>query len=102
SGMLPALIRRGAHPGRMSVTPNWPLRPAPDLDSAVARARARYRPDYFICLHAGNMGAKQGLGVLVDAARLAEFRELRIHFVLVGDGNQRAMIEALSRGITSI
>lgn len=41
-------------------------------------------PGGFYILHAGNMGVKQGMEVILDAADL--LRALPIHFLLVGDG----------------
>jgi len=42
-----------------------------------------------IVLHIGNMGIKQGLDNVVDAAKLATENEIDVVFLLVGDGNQR-------------
>ncbi len=102
AGMRPALIRRGARVSRIAITPNWPLRLSTQLDASVARARSSYPSNQLICVHAGNMGAKQGLDVLVNAARLAQDRGARVRFVLVGDGNQRAILQEMSRGLTHI
>lgn len=49
-------------------------------------------------LHSGNMGLKQGLEVLVDAARLAP--EIRV--VLMGDGNQREALLARAAGLRNL
>lgn len=100
--MRPALIRRGAHADRIAITPNWPLRPAAQMETSLARARAGFPSDEFICLHAGNMGAKQGLEVLVESARLAQAQNVGVRFVLVGDGNQRALLLQKSQGLTHI
>jgi putative colanic acid biosynthesis glycosyltransferase WcaI len=102
SDMTPALIRIGACPTRIEVTRNWPLRPTTEMDVSTARSRAGYAPGDFICLHAGNMGAKQGLQVVVEAARLAEAQNLNVRFVLMGDGNQRTMLQAMARGLTHV
>jgi glycosyltransferase involved in cell wall biosynthesis len=48
------------------------------------------------------MGAKQGLEVVVNAARLAQERGVHVRFVLVGDGNQRAILQGMSRDLTHI
>lgn len=40
--------------------------------------------DPFIVLHSGNMGVKQGIDVIIEAARILENRE--IAFYIVGDG----------------
>lgn len=55
-----------------------------------------------IVLHAGNQGAKQGLENVVAAARYAEEKNAPIRFVLLGDGNQRAKLEALGVGLAKL
>lgn len=66
------------------------------------RAEHGWSADQIIVLHAGNMGAKQGLENVVEAARIAEQQELPVRFVLLGDGNQRARLEDLADGCGSI
>ncbi|RWA20819.1 hypothetical protein MELE44368_02375 [Mycolicibacterium elephantis DSM 44368] len=55
-----------------------------------------------LAVHTGNMGAKQGLENVVEAARLADEKQAPIKFVLVGDGGERARLEQLARGIRRI
>ncbi|GAB2615181.1 glycosyltransferase [Pseudactinotalea suaedae] len=59
------------------------------------RRELGWSDDDVVVLHAGNMGAKQGLENVVHAAREAERRGSRLRFVLMGDGNQRAALEAM-------
>jgi N-acetylglucosaminyldiphosphoundecaprenol N-acetyl-beta-D-mannosaminyltransferase len=56
-------------------------------------------PDWSVVLHAGNMGLKQGLEQVVGAARHADAVAAPLLFVLMGDGNQRALLEAQAHGI---
>jgi glycosyltransferase involved in cell wall biosynthesis len=78
---------------------NWADRTAPDLDRAGARARLGWREDEFVCLHAGNMGQKQSLDSVIDAARTLGRRGIRM--VLAGDGNDRRRLERRGRGVVS-
>jgi len=48
------------------------------------------------------MGLKQGLEQVVDAARIAAHQQPRLRFVLMGDGNQRATLEAQSSGLPNV
>jgi putative colanic acid biosynthesis glycosyltransferase WcaI len=48
--------------------------------------------DAFLVLHAGNMGVKQGLDVVLDAAQQTRF-DPGILYVLVGDGAMRPHLE---------
>jgi glycosyltransferase involved in cell wall biosynthesis len=55
-----------------------------------------WREDSIVCLHAGNMGHKQGLENLIETARLAQMTESPLEFVLMGDGNQRGVLARLA------
>jgi colanic acid biosynthesis glycosyl transferase WcaI len=70
----------------------------------VALDRVWYREHFewgeeIVVLHAGNMGAKQALENVVEAARLADSSGASIKFVLLGHGNQREMLARLGEGI---
>lgn len=58
--------------------------------------------DEVVILHAGNMGYKQGLENVVAAAELAGRTQRRARFVLLGDGNQRASLQAKAVGVASL
>lgn len=47
----------------------------------------------------GNMGAGQGLGVVLEAAALVERQGAPIRFVLTGDGPERAVLESRARAL---
>ena len=47
-----------------------------------------------VVLHVYNMGYKQGLENVIAAAELARRTNSRARFVLLGDGNQRASLQA--------
>ncbi len=51
--------------------------------------------DKFLVVHAGNMGVKQGLEVIIEAAKLSAADE-RLQYLLVGDGAARPQLEALA------
>ena len=58
--------------------------------------------EQFTVVHTGNMGMKQGLEAVVEAAHLAETHGFATQFVLVGDGNQRVALEQLSAGCANL
>lgn len=79
---------------------NWTHLPAsPTSSIETTRCRLGWKPDQIVVLHAGNMGKKQGLENVVEAARLAQQKSSAVHFVLMGDGNQRRRLESLAAGI---
>jgi glycosyltransferase involved in cell wall biosynthesis len=93
--------RLGVDPDRITVIPNWTHVRPPAGPREVIRRRLGWG-DETVVLHAGNMGAKQGLEHVVDAAALAEHSGDRLRLVLMGDGNQRSKLELRAQGSRSI
>lgn len=80
----------------IDVVRNWSHVAIPaDLRREEIRRRLGWEHDETVVLHAGNMGAKQGLDNVVRASRLAAHAGMPVRFVLMGDGNQRGALEAL-------
>ncbi|GAA5033940.1 glycosyltransferase [Microbacterium fluvii] len=80
----------------IDVVRNWSHVPdMSDSRSEQTRAAMGWAPDDVVVLHAGNMGAKQGLESVVRASQLAAERGSRVRFVLLGDGNRRAALEQM-------
>jgi colanic acid biosynthesis glycosyl transferase WcaI len=93
----------GVKPQRIAVIRNWThLKPSPVMCQRDARAALGWPTEIFLAVHTGNMGRKQGLENVVEAARLADERRAPIKFVLVGDGSERARLEQLAQGIDRI
>lgn len=67
-----------------------------DVDRHEARRRLGWPERSIVAVHTGNMGMKQGLETLVDAAALADRAGDDIEFVIVGDGNRKQAL--LERG----
>lgn len=98
SSIVPAMVRRiekkPAAAGRTFLLPNWLRGRAPEVPDAEAlaalRARLHVPPGAMLVTYAGNLGAKQGLQVLVEVARLLE-RDRDpgsppVHVRLIGNG----------------
>ncbi len=82
-------------PERVAVVRNWShIDDLPAGDRSALRARLGWPDNATVVLHAGNMGAKQGLENVVEASQLAAERGEELLFVLMGDGNQRPLLEA--------
>lgn len=93
----------GVDPDRVTVIRNWThLGPAPAIAKRDARAAIGWPVQGLLAVHTGNMGAKQGLENLVNAARLADDTSAPITFVLVGEGGEREKLEQQARGIERI
>lgn len=102
--MSEKLLSKGVCPWKRVLFPNWVdtrrIRPLPlriDKPDGM-RADLGIRENDVVVLYAGNMGEKQGLELLVDAAkRVSEWKEIR--FVLCGDGASRKKIVKLAEGL---
>ncbi|MGW9432728.1 glycosyltransferase [Streptomyces decoyicus] len=92
----------GVPRARVHVVPNWTHVEGPSGDREETRARRGWSEKDTVLLHAGNMGLKQGLEVLVEAARLADQEAAPVRIVLMGDGNQRAHLQRLAEGVSSL
>jgi colanic acid biosynthesis glycosyl transferase WcaI len=97
-GFRPYLESLGVDAKRIHRVRNWTHVEAPTMDRGVVRERLGLPHDAIVCLHAGNMGHKQGLENVVECARWAAQRDERLLFVLLGDGNQRSCLEQLAAG----
>ncbi|MGA7051840.1 MAG: glycosyltransferase [Mycobacterium sp.] len=96
-------VEIGVDPKRISVIRNWThIEPPTAVNTAEVRMKHGWQPHEHIILHSGNMGAKQGLENVVAAARLADEQGVDIRFVLVGDGNQRKLLQQSAKGVQRI
>ncbi|MBD7919245.1 glycosyltransferase family 4 protein [Cellulomonas sp. Sa3CUA2] len=78
------------------------VRPS-DATRDEACARLGWDPTVFRVVHTGNMGRKQGLEHVVDAARLAVARgTVGVEMVLVGSGNCRDELVAAAAGLPTV
>lgn len=99
--MVAKLHAKGIAPTRAIEVRNWANAPAPD-----PAAGAAYRADWgletrHVALYSGNIANKQGIEILVEAARLLAGRE-DIAFVICGEGPNRERLEALAAGLDNI
>ncbi|ANP71459.1 glycosyltransferase WbuB [Cryobacterium arcticum] len=93
----------GVRPERIEVVRNWThLDATGATDVAETRARYGWSDIETVVLHAGNMGVKQGLENVVDAARLADEQGSPVRFVLLGNGSQREELQALGAGVSRL
>jgi glycosyltransferase involved in cell wall biosynthesis len=85
------------------VVRNWThLEPSPPVDGDTAKQKLGWPTDVTVAVHTGNMGAKQGLQNIVEAARVADEEGAPVHFVLVGGGGERRELEERAAGISRL
>lgn len=101
--MLGQLDAKGVVPERRELLPNWV-----DLDqvrpgdrSLALRLTLGIAERQKVCLFSGTLNRKQGLGTVIEAARLvAAHRD--IVFVICGNGELRASLEDMSRDLHNV
>lgn len=96
------LEQHGVRADRLLPTGNFTHITPPTLTAEEARRRLGWPEGVLRVVHTGNMGMKQGLEGVVEAARLADGRGLAVELVLMGDGNQRSALEQLAAGVRSL
>ncbi|TAK58263.1 MAG: colanic acid biosynthesis glycosyltransferase WcaI [Dehalococcoidia bacterium] len=95
-GFRPYVEELGVEATRIRRVRNWTHTGEATVDREAMREWLGLPQEAMVCLHAGNMGQKQGLENVIACARLAAKDAPHIVFAFVGDGNQRASLEALA------
>jgi len=91
----------GVDASRVVVIPNWSHVTPSDSTPEAAKSELGWPPTFTV-LHAGNMGLKQGLEVIVEAARAAADDEIDVRFVLLGDGGERKSLQRAAEGLPNL
>jgi len=101
--MLAHLHTKGVDSERAVLLPNWvDVKTIKPLSGpSPLRAELGIAPETRVILYSGNMGRKQGLEIVVQAAHLCR-DEPDMLFVLCGDGVARAELESQSAGLASM
>lgn len=99
---IPYLHDAGVPADRIQVLRNWSHVKPPSADRTATRERLGWGPQEYIALHTGNMGLKQGLEQVLEAARLALQEAPNVRFVLVGDGSQRESLMHAARSLPNV
>ncbi len=100
--MCAKLIEKGVAPERVFEMRNWSdARFAADRAGAEAIRREWGLTGKVVALYAGNIARKQGIEILVEAARLLKDRD-NIAFVICGEGPNRAELERLAAGLGNV
>jgi colanic acid biosynthesis glycosyl transferase WcaI len=97
AGMMKRAVDKGLNAGKVVLFPNWSeldrfRNPKPSL-ALLAELGIDTRKK--IVLYSGNMGEKQGLEIVLHAAKRLE-SNAEIHFLMVGEGVAKKRLEALA------
>ena len=91
-GMLAKFRRKGVPEAKLVYFPNAISLTNADgqLERGEFRRTHNLSNDKFLAVYAGNLGVKQGLDQLIDAAQLLQNE--RVHILICGDGAQRDLL----------
>ena len=101
--MLEKLWEKGVEKEQTVLFPNWvdTGKIYPLERKSVLREQLDLPDDAVVALYAGNMGEKQGLELLVEAARMLQ-GDPHIQFVFAGAGNARPRIEKMTENLPNV
>lgn len=100
--MCARLVRKGIAPDRVIQIRNWADDPPAEAPDKGASLRAEWGLGASqIALYSGNIANKQGIAILIEAARLTAHRR-DIVWVICGQGPYRPALEALATGLDNI
>jgi len=97
------VVSLGINPTAVAIQPNWTHVKDVPSNRDYNRAELGWKDGEIVALHSGNMGLKQGLENIVEAARLAALLgDVRVRFVLMGDGSQRHCLQTLGAAVSNL
>jgi len=92
------LIGRGIERAKLTYLPNGVV---PEFwqseDGGAVRAKLGVGQDSILATYVGTVGMAHGIGTVLEAARVLRTRAPGIHLAVIGDGAERAGIEARAR-----
>jgi colanic acid biosynthesis glycosyl transferase WcaI len=95
-GMLASLGGKGVPQSKLLLFPNWVSIEKHVEETSSHREtvkRSLNLQDKCLVMYSGNIGEKQGLETLIQAAAIAQRHDDDIHFLIVGDGAHRRILE---------
>jgi glycosyltransferase involved in cell wall biosynthesis len=102
TSFIPYLRSIGVAPERIQHVPNWTRPAEPAMTVMETRSHFGWSEGDQVVLHAGNMGLKQGLEQVVNAAHLSAKRGMPVRFVFSGGGNQASAIQTAAEGLANV
>jgi colanic acid biosynthesis glycosyl transferase WcaI len=101
-GFIDNIKSKGVSSSKLVLLSNWvDMKRIKPLDGDNPFRGAQNLKEKFLVLHSGNMGAKQKLENVIEAARcLQDLGD--VLFLLAGDGPQREYLKGMARGLPNV
>jgi colanic acid biosynthesis glycosyl transferase WcaI len=102
--MLDRLAAKGVDKEKIREVRNWTDTAQILPGSKVSDFRKELHIDdsHFVGLYSGTMSNKQGLELIIEAARHLNQSDSKIRLVMCGDGPHKAMLQSLAAGLTNV
>ncbi|SDT59698.1 WcaI family glycosyltransferase [Bradyrhizobium canariense] len=102
--MLDRLAHKGVDPEKIREFRNWTdtSQISPGDGSTSFRKELHLADADFVGLYSGTMSNKQGLDLIIEAARELQQSDPNVRFVLCGEGPHKATLQGLAAGLTNV
>jgi colanic acid biosynthesis glycosyl transferase WcaI len=102
--MLDRLAHKGVDPARIREFRNWTdtKQISPSDGATNLRNELGLKDSDFVGLYSGTMSNKQGLDLIVEAAKQLQQSNPNIRFILSGEGPHKAMLLSLADGLANV
>ena len=102
--MLERLAAKGVDKEKIREVRNWTdtTQIAPGSRHTRFQKEQHLDESHFVGLYSGTMSNKQGLELIIEAARQLDQSESNIRFVLSGDGPHKPRLQTLAEGLTNV
>lgn len=102
--MLGRVASKGVDPEKIRELRNWTdtSQILPGNGSTDFRKILHLEDSHFVGLYSGTMSNKQGLELIIEAARSLEHSDPNFRFVLGGEGPQKAILQGMAAGLTNV
>jgi colanic acid biosynthesis glycosyl transferase WcaI len=101
--MIAIAEKKGVVKDRLVFFPNWVdithIQPLPN--DTTYRQKWNIPQSDFVVLYSGNIGKKQGLDIVLQAAEYFKAKK-NIHFLIVGDGAHKAVLESHAKTLSNV
>jgi putative colanic acid biosynthesis glycosyltransferase WcaI len=102
--MIDRLASKGVDRAKIHEIRNWTdtSQIAPGDRLTGFRRKLNLDASHFVVLYSGTMSNKQGLEMIVEAARSLELTDPKLRFVICGDGPHKAVLQDLAAGLANV
>jgi len=102
--MLDRLASKGVDRDKIYEVRNWTdtSQIAPGNGPTVFRQQLNLDASHFVALYSGTMSHKQGLDLIIEAARSLDQTGSSIRFVMCGEGPHKAMLQNLAADLSNV